>query len=145
MTRRGFTIVEMIIVLAIIGLAAAVSAPAFIDWSRDEASRAPADPLLGILESARRTSAQRGQRITVSIDPQTRLYRAWAGGDPADSVAAGTVELPPGARLVAQGGRARFDFDPLGGAWGAPVRITGAGAELVVQVDRWTGDARVVQ
>ncbi|HEX6911616.1 MAG TPA: GspH/FimT family pseudopilin [Longimicrobium sp.] len=143
--RRGFTLVEMIVVLAVIGLAAAVSAPAFVEWSRDEAARAPADPLIAVLETARRTAAQRGQRITVVVDPGTGQWRAWAGGDPADSVAAGVVELPAGARLVAQGGRARYDFDPLGAAWGAPVRITGGGVELAVEVDRWTGDARVAR
>ena len=145
MRRRGFTLVEMIIVLAIIGLAAAVSAPAFVDWSRNEAARAPAESVVQILESARRTAAQRGQRVTVVLEPQSLRWRAWAGGDPADSVAAGVLELPPGARLVVAGGRARYDFDPLGGAWGAPLRITGGGVELAVEVDRWTGDARAVR
>jgi type IV fimbrial biogenesis protein FimT len=139
---RGLTLIELVVVLAIVGVSAAVALPAFGRLLDDEPS--PAAPVVELLERARRTAMERAVRVTVTVIPASGRYWVWADGDDARApLADGVLALPAGARLAASGLRARVRFDPGGHAAGDTVVVWSAtGAELV-SADRWTGEVRV--
>lgn len=141
MTRRGFTIVEMVVVLVVLGITAAAVAPALLGSGREAGPHAVADELVAVLSTARRMAVERGEPVTLALG-RSGAYVARAGAA-SDSVGGGSLDLPPGVALAVDGGAARFVFLPLGTARGPAVRVNGAGTSLEVEVDRWTGDARV--
>jgi len=140
---RGFTLIELVVTLAIAGIAAAVAVPALGALLREE-PRASA-PAAELLDRARRTATERGTRVTVVLVPETGRYWAWADTREGRTVLAeGVLALGPDARLVATKPRLRIAFDPYGGAVGDTLAIhTAAGGELVIP-DRWTGEVHVV-
>ncbi|HEX6369728.1 MAG TPA: GspH/FimT family pseudopilin [Longimicrobium sp.] len=139
--RGGFTLVEVVVVLVILAVAAAAVAPALLS----PAPRGPARAAAGVgrmLASARRLAVDRGEAVSLTLNPAAGTWRAAA--EPAgDSLAAGRIPLPEGVTLAAAPGPARFVFHPLGGATGVPLTLTGEGRTARVEVDRWTGEARV--
>ena len=95
-----------------------------------------------MLASARRLAVERGETVSLTLDPVAGTWRAAA--EPAgDSLAAGRLGLPASVTLASANGAARFVFHPLGGATGVPLTLAGGGHTARVEVDRWTGEARV--
>jgi type IV fimbrial biogenesis protein FimT len=144
-SRAGFTLVEIVVVLAMLAIVAAVAAPAF----RRPAERgavAAARALRGVYAEARSQSSRRGVAVVVEIRTATGEWRL--GTDPDDGTAprtleAGVLPLPPEGRLQGgRGGTARAAFSPLGRARADRVTITGGGVRHEVSVDGWTGAAR---
>lgn len=141
MTRRGFTLVEVIVVLVILSIAAAAVAPALLSRPPAGAEQAAAD-VARRLASARRLAVERGEAVSLTIDPAAGTWRAAV--EPAgDSMAAGALEIPAGVAMTTGPGAARFVFHPLGGATGGPLTLSGGGRTARIDVDRWTGEARV--
>jgi prepilin-type N-terminal cleavage/methylation domain-containing protein len=73
--RSGFTLLEMLVVVILMGLAAALVAPALLAPRQDDSA------LKGPLESAREVAARRGEVVTLRIDP-TGQWRMAAGVNP---------------------------------------------------------------
>jgi type IV fimbrial biogenesis protein FimT len=63
--QRGFTIVELMIVVAILGVLAAIGIPAFQDMTRNNRRATVVNELLANLMLARAEAAKRGQPVTV--------------------------------------------------------------------------------
>ena len=142
--REGFTLVELVVVLVFLGLAAAVAVPAFRPASERGAGPA-ARELARAWSAARGQAARRGSPVTVDLDLGTGSYAALAEGDSMrlDTLEAGYLPLSPGVRLSGGDGvRARAVFDALGRARADRVRITGEGEAHEVWADVWTGAAR---
>jgi prepilin-type N-terminal cleavage/methylation domain-containing protein len=143
--RRGFTLLEFVVVLAVMGIILAVTAPAFrarIDAPRDDA----AGVILSLLQRARRTALETSHRSTVMIDPST--HRAWVTGRSAGGVVidtAMTLAIPSDARLVASLARVRFVFSPDGSAESDALLVDSPRGRERIDVDRASGDARVTQ
>lgn len=76
-TRRGFTLFELIVVLALLLLLAAVILPSVGAFRGDSRPRAAADALRGELAAARSRAMEEGRpyRVALSAD-KTRLRRA---------------------------------------------------------------------
>jgi prepilin-type N-terminal cleavage/methylation domain-containing protein len=84
--RSGFTLLELLVVLILMGLVAALVAPALLPRHRDQSA------LNTLLASARDLAAQRGDVVSVHIDP-TGEWRMEAGGNPVQApIATGRLQ-----------------------------------------------------
>jgi type II secretory pathway pseudopilin PulG len=87
---------------------------------------------------------RRGSAIgTMGVDPTATL--ALLGGKRAmEEVKPGEpLGLPPGVRMELPRARARFTFQPSGGALADTLLLTGVFGVRVVSIDPWTGDVRI--
>jgi type II secretory pathway pseudopilin PulG len=80
---------------------------------------------------------------TMGVDPTATL--ALLGGERAmEEVKPGEpLGLPPGVRMELPRARARFTFQPSGGALADTLLLTGVFGVRVVSIDPWTGDVRI--
>jgi prepilin-type N-terminal cleavage/methylation domain-containing protein len=84
--RSGFTLIEMLVVLILMGLVAVLVAPALLPRHHDQSA------LNALLVSAREVAARRGEVVYVHIDP-TGEWRMEAGANPLQAaLATGRVE-----------------------------------------------------
>ncbi|HVE79171.1 MAG TPA: GspH/FimT family pseudopilin [Gemmatimonadaceae bacterium] len=140
-TRAGFTLVELLVVLAIMGLVAAVVAPALRRLDRGD-PRGGAEALAVVYTAASGTAVRRGVPVTVQLDLARGTYvvlaRSWTDAA-AKTVRAGSLPLGPDERLT--GGRdgwAAVTFDPFGQARGDAVVIARGVERYEVTTDPWT-------
>ena len=69
MRARGFTLIELTVVVTILGLTAAVVAPRVVAMRDAGVSRETAAKIVAGVESAREVARSRGERIVVGLDP----------------------------------------------------------------------------
>jgi MSHA pilin protein MshA len=93
-TQGGFTLIELVIVIVILGILAAVAVPRFIDLS-DEAEAAAAQGIAGSLSSAAAinyAAFKAGDSDYVNVNDCVDVANALEGGLPADySITTGTT------------------------------------------------------
>ena len=65
MKRQGFTLVEMMIMISIVGLILAIGTPPFVEYLRHAQSRDAAQIVAGILRQARSRAIQERKRKSV--------------------------------------------------------------------------------
>jgi prepilin-type N-terminal cleavage/methylation domain-containing protein len=141
----GFTLIELIVVLAIIGLAATVVAPAFRRLTGD--ARTTTDAITTLYAGASRAAHVRRVPVTVVIEVATGRFTTItepAPGTPRDTIESGALVLAADARLT--GGRdgwALVSFDPHGGARGSTIGIIQEHGSYDIQVDPWTAEPLV--
>jgi len=70
MKREGFTLVEMMIMISIIGLILAIGTPPFVEYLRHAQSRDAAQIVAGILRQARSKAVQERNNFVVFFDTQ---------------------------------------------------------------------------
>lgn len=64
-SQRGFSLVELMVVVAILGILAGLAAPSFASFIRSNRLTAAANDLLGAVALARSEALKRGQRIVL--------------------------------------------------------------------------------
>jgi type II secretion system protein H len=143
--RAGFTLVEVVVVLAIIGIIAAVTAPAFVS------ARVGSEPLTDaavetrrVLERARSTALARGAAVVVTIDRRTARYRVdLENADGRELIADSAIALAPTVSIGVASRQLRLRIEPTGTTWGDSVVLTSRGRAAIVSADRWSGEIRV--
>jgi prepilin-type N-terminal cleavage/methylation domain-containing protein len=144
MTRPAFTLVEVVVVLALMGILAAVTAPAFVAPRAESEPLAIATEVRRVLERARSTALARGATVTVTIEPRTARYRVDIDtADERELVVDSTIAIAPGAAIAATAPRLRLRIEPTGAVWGDSVVITSNDRAAIVSADRWSGEIRV--
>jgi prepilin-type N-terminal cleavage/methylation domain-containing protein len=141
---RGFTLVEIVVVLAIAGLAAAVAVPALGSVLRADSS--PSAPVAELLDKARRSAMERERRVTVVVSPETGRYWVWADTlNGRTSLASGILALGNGATFERTQPRLTVAFDALGAASGDTLVVRTAQGTDLVTADRWTGEVHAIR
>lgn len=135
-TTAGFTLLEVLVVMAILAVVAAISVPALQRGSK-KAPDAIARDVQMLLWQARLRAIVRGQDETVLIDVPNRTLRY-----PTDDE---SIEIPDdmsfsmlvGRELLAQEKQAAIIFFPDGASTGAEIHIGEASGDGVTVVVPW--------
>ena len=167
--KRGVTLVEMVVVLAIVGIAAAAVAPAIrLSAPARDSLMEGRDVLTTLLTDARRRAIASAARVTLTIDPSTGRY--WIcchpersegsalgsddekqiprfarddRGTPDDRGArddtSGVLQLPGGITLASDNNRIHFVFNPNGTSAGESIAIRAGSRVEPLAIDPWTG------
>ena len=110
-SRVGVTLIELVVVIALIGIMAGVVAPNLVSRDRRAADQSAVDCLDGVVRFARARAIDRGGRVDLVIDPATNRF--WL--DLADT--SGAIDLPEGATLVSPARRVHVHIEPTGEAY----------------------------
>jgi type II secretion system protein H len=132
--RRGFTLVEIMVVLAILGAATAISVPAFREALRADPLEDSTADVVRVLERARMTARVNGRSVTVTIDPKAARY--WIS----DPALAGSFELHRDASLWSERPRVRITFDAAGTATADRLAVQALGATRPIAVHPFTSE-----
>lgn len=143
--RRGFTMVELLIVVIIVGLLAMLAGPKMTHYRDNTAVRSARQEVAAVIEAARAGAIQRGRSGKISVDVSTSTMRALVdtgavfGATTGQYTIMATASFPQlyGVTLqIATAGDSSITFDPRGLA--SP-RLGRVGRIRVV--GRWSKDS----
>jgi type II secretion system protein H len=133
--RRGFTLIELVVTLFILSLAATVVAPSVVTGVETLRARTEAAGIATFLRGAREQAVTHNRAYEVRVRSDEGVIELRAG----DSVPA-TRRLATGVRVIADPPAARIiTFLPQGLSTGARLRVEMAGRSYLVTVDPLTG------
>lgn len=136
--RRGFTLWEMAIVLAIVALTAALVIPNWVDFG-DNTVPTPGQPLVTLLRDSRKWAIDNSQTVSVRVDPTTLIYRVdTTGTNGTGLLIEGTLAMGTYETLETSLLRLSYMFRPTGAALGDTVAVRGE-QNVTVAVDPWSG------
>jgi len=141
--ERGFTIVEVLIALMVIGFIIMMAAPTFGEWLQSQQLRAGTDALLNGVQVARAEAIRRNMQVQITFGPGTGWTVNEISGSPP---AAGAVvqsrsaaEGSPNANLTATpAGATTVTFTPLGGI---TTNVDGTATVTRLDIDNPSGGA----
>ena len=137
---RGFTLIEVVVVLAILGITTAVALPAFVQLLDEDDLTTASREVVEVLQRARRAAIRTGREVKVTVAPDQGAYWIHFGSVAArDSVRSGRWVLAPPITLRARSERVVFRFDPKGPAFGDSLFVQSATRTAMIAVDQWTG------
>ena len=123
----GFTLLEVVVVLVLLALAAAIVAPSLLSFQPENVSEVPA-----LVGSTRQAAVRRGETVRLRID-RTGAWQAVAGTEPGqDPLVSGQLASRPALAID-------LIFSPLGTC--AP-SVESAADETLAAFDPLTCEAR---
>ena len=135
--RRGFTLIELVVVIALMAVVIGVSAPALASLDRGGADSSAVDVVTALLRRSRMTAIDRAIAVDLTIDPATARYWVYP------PEASGVLDVRAGARLVAGAPRVHYRFSPDGEANADGQLFVQQGQMSVpVLIEPWTGEVR---
>lgn len=141
-SARGVTLIELIVAVAIIGIAAAVVGPkltAVLDRYKKED---PAERLTQVLRTARREAVGSGSTMCVEVNTGDGAFRvAHAAGSLDSAVVRGMIDGWVGGA----GPRSPVCFHPSGTASPGRWVTRGVGDSVLVNVDAWDGKVSIIR
>ncbi len=152
--QRGFTLVELTVVLIILALMGALAVPAFRNWVDEDDMTVAQRRIDSLFKIARDSAVNSGSAITVWIDSATSnvwLVSAAQDTAPVDSLRqrrAGEITLTPGepmplpstVRIELRKSRARFRFAASGAVFADSLVLRTPADSILVTLHPWTGD-----
>lgn len=110
--RRGFTLPEMLLVVVILGIAAAMAGPRMLRWAQVVGQKGAANQLAADLSLARVQAVRQGQTVSLRIETATRYTVTVDDANGAAVRTLKTMELSQSYRnttLDPNSGRVAFD------------------------------------
>lgn len=133
--RRGFTLIELVVTLFVLALAAGVVAPSVVNGVGTLRARTEAAGIATFLRTAREQAATRNRTYEVRLGAAEGVVELRTG----DTVSA-SRRLAPGLRVTADPPAARtITFQPQGLSSGTRLRVEMAGRSYLITVDPLTG------
>ena len=139
MLRRGVTLIEMMIVMAIIGMIAAISFPAVSSGLDGIRLHSASDSVASFLDAAMNRAERRQQVVEIVIDPKQNRLSSYS----TEVGYSRTLQMPQNVSIVGEDQR-RYIVMP-GGAFPkfAIDLVNGKGAHKHIVVDSITGSPRI--
>lgn len=98
--QRGFTLIEIMIVVGIIGLCAAMGVPAILKAVQKEGMRKALSDLTDVCSSARAKAIFMNQKVAVVFHPTDRSFSVEGGGANGSGILVSSSTLPTGVELA---------------------------------------------
>lgn len=141
---KGFTLIEVVVVLTLLGIMAAVVVPAVRELSARSPSAEAAEPVLALIRSTRSAALSRAGRVTLRLDPSRATYRVESDSDGTTIILQqGTLPLPTGATLTGDQPRLVLNFHRDGTANGDSIAVVTRDDAVMISVNRWSGEPHV--
>lgn len=136
MTRRGHTLLELLLVVALLGILAAIALPSLRSAADRAAVRIARQELLRALDAARGAAMRRGEQMEVR--PLADRWVVYCPADP-DSTAIHSATGPDQFGVTMTGAGAPIAFGPAGiteGAANRTITLSRGGAAASVVLSR---------
>lgn len=144
MNRRGFTLVELIVVLTILAVTTGLAIPAFRRWVEEDDLTVATRRIEALFRMARDSAIRSGSTVTLVLDSATAhawLIPSAGDGSEVEPIQGGdAVDLPQSVTLRLSKTRARFRFTAGGAVFGDSLWLTTPYESRVITLDPWTGD-----
>jgi len=88
----GFTLVELLIAIALIGIMLAIATPPFLQWQQNLQYKQAAEGIVSALRTARNNAISLNRQNRVEFQPSTASYRTTQGDRTYDSSTWATVK-----------------------------------------------------
>ncbi|WP_342153892.1 GspH/FimT family pseudopilin [Methylorubrum sp. SB2] len=138
--NAGFSLVEMLVVLAILGLAVGIGAPSIGGLFPSHRLNAAAEAVVGEVALLRIEAQRTGRPMSLAYDEETRRFVSTRPGAPALAMPEWRVSVEGGTPGRVEPGEIRFL--PDGGSTGARITLSGSGGTRILVVSRATGAVR---
>src|SRR5512135_3322479 len=116
--KNGMTLIELIVVIAILALSGAVAVPPLLDWRHGMRLRAAANEIRNDLELARARAVKENTDVVVQFDPPGGHYQVTYTDDAGNLVRVKTHSLPVGIRIATENPAYTFGHQAVFGSRG---------------------------
>jgi len=145
--QDGFTIIELIIVIAVIGIMAAIAVPNFLSYLPDVRLKSAARDLYSNLQQVKIGAIKSNKKWAIVFNADARMYEVCSGKGP-DNSWGGTNDVVKKVILSDYGSGVTFGkgsaTDPIGGTFGNDFITYSSPRNVVVMNSRGTGNSGYV-